>query len=213
MSDKIEIEILDSKGTAVGSRELSSSIFGVRVRSGLMHEVIRWQRALWRAGTHKVKTRAEANGGGKKPWRQKGLGKARAGSSTSPLWIGGGVAHGPKPRSYAFSLNKKLKKKVLCGALSARINEGKLLLLQDFGLEAPKTKQAIETLRAIGINKGKKALLVISGNDEVTTKSTRNIERIKPLPASGLTTYDVANSEYIIFTEAGLNEFETRMGA
>jgi large subunit ribosomal protein L4 len=210
MSEKLEIKLFDKAGSEVGTRPISEAIFGVRVRSGLVHEVIRWQRAKWRAGTHKVKTRAEASGGGKKPWRQKGLGKARSGSNTSPIWVGGGVAHGPKPRSYEFALNKKLKKKVLCGVLSSRVVEGKCYALTEFGLDKPKTKEAISTLSSIGVV-GKKTLLVIGTNDLNGMKSTRNIERIKPLTASGVTTYDVVNSEYVLFTEAGLQEFESRM--
>jgi large subunit ribosomal protein L4 len=210
MSEKLEIKLFDKAGSEVGTRPISEAIFGVRVRSGLVHEVIRWQRAKWRAGTHKVKTRAEASGGGKKPWRQKGLGKARSGSNTSPVWVGGGVAHGPKPRSYEFALNKKLKKKVLCGALSSRVVEGKCYALTEFALDKPKTKEAISTLSSIGVV-GKKTLLVIGSNDLNGMKSTRNIERVKPLTASGVTTYDVVNSEYVLFTEAGLQEFESRM--
>lgn len=210
MSEKLEIKLFDTSGKEVGTREVSTSIFGIRVRSGLIHEVIRWQRAKWRAGTHKVKTRAEVRGGGKKPWRQKGLGKARAGSSTSAVWVGGGVAHGPKPRSYEFSLNKKLKKKVLCGALSSRVSEGKCYALTEFGLTQPKTQAAVGTLSSIGLY-GKKTLLVIGENDTAGMKSTRNIDRVKPLSAQGVTTYDVVNSEYVLFTEAGLKEFESRM--
>jgi large subunit ribosomal protein L4 len=210
MSDTLEIKLFDASGAEVGTRPVGASIFGVRVRTGLIHEVIRWQRAKWRAGTHKVKTRAEASGGGKKPWRQKGLGKARSGSNTSPVWVGGGVAHGPKPRSYEFSLNKKLKKKVLCGALSSRVTEGKCYALTEFGLTEPKTREAAATLGKIGLE-GKKTLLVVGEADTAGVKSTRNIDRVKPLSASGVTTYDVVNSEYVLFTEAGLKEFESRM--
>lgn len=210
MSEKLEIKLFDASGSEVGLRSLVSDIFGVRVRPGLIHEVVRWQRAKWRAGTHKVKTRAETSGGGKKPWRQKGLGKARSGSNTSPVWVGGGVAHGPKPRSYEFSLNKKLKRKVLCGVLSSRVSEGKCYALTEFGLEQPKTSAAATTLAKIGL-KDKKTLLVISESDTAGMKSTRNIDRVKPLTASGVTTYDIVNSEYVLFTEAGLKEFESRM--
>jgi large subunit ribosomal protein L4 len=210
MSEKLEIKLFDSSGAEAGTREVSPLLFGIRVRSGLIHEVVRWQRAKWRAGTHKVKTRAEASGGGKKPWRQKGLGKARSGSNTSPLWVGGGVAHGPKPRSYEFSLNRKLKKKVLCGALSARVSEGKCYALKEFDLSQPETKKAAETLGKIGLS-GKKTLLVIGESDTNGLKSTRNIDRVRPLTAVGVTTYDVVNYEYVLFTEAGLKEFESRM--
>lgn len=210
MSAELEIKLFNEAGAEVGTRKIDQEIFGVRVRPGLLHEVVRWQRAKWRAGTHKTKTRAETSGGGKKPWRQKGMGKARSGSNTSAIWVGGGVAHGPKPRSYEFSLNKKFKKKVLCGALSSRVTEGKCFALTGFGLTAPKTKQAIETLGAIGLT-GKKAIIVTGADDVLATKSVRNIDRVKPLTAIGLNTYDIINSEFILFTEQGLNEFESRM--
>ncbi len=211
MADKIEIKVYDTKGAEAGSRELSSDIFGIRVRPGLVHEVIRWQRARWRAGTHAVQTRAEASGGGKKPWRQKGLGKARAGSNTSPVWVGGGVAHGPKPRDYDFSLNKKFKKKVLCGVLSSRVKDGKCLAFQGMGIEAPKTKAALNLFTKVGIN-GKKTLVIFSESDKVGAMSARNLERVKVLTATGVNTYDVVNSEYVVFTEQGLTDFESRMG-
>lgn len=211
MSEKIEIKVYDAKGTEAGTRELSSDIFGVRVKPGLIHEVVRWQRARWRAGTHSTQTRAEASGGGKKPWRQKGLGKARSGSNTSPVWVGGGVAHGPKPRDYDFALNKKFKKKVLCGALSSRVQDGKCLALKEIALDTPKTKEALSLFTKVGIN-GKKSLVIFSESDLVGAKSVRNLDKVKALTASGVNTYDVVNAEFIVFTEQGLSEFENRMG-
>ncbi|HMO18128.1 MAG TPA: 50S ribosomal protein L4 [Oligoflexia bacterium] len=210
MSQELEIKLFNEAGAEVGVRKLDQEIFGVRVRAGLLHEVVRWQRAKWRAGTHKTKTRAETSGGGKKPWKQKGMGKARSGSNTSAIWVGGGVAHGPKPRSYEFALNKKFKKKVLCGALSSRVKEGKCIALTGFGLKAPKTREAVTTLNAIGLE-GKKAIVVTGSDDVFATKSIRNIDRIKPLTAIGVNTYDVVNAEYVLFTEQGLNEFVTRI--
>jgi large subunit ribosomal protein L4 len=210
MSEKIEIKVFDSTGAEVGSRELATEIFGIRVKSGLIHEVIRWQRARWRAGTHSTKTRAETSGGGKKPWKQKGMGKARSGSNTSPVWVGGGVAHGPKPRDYDFSLNKKFKKKVLCGVLSSRVKDGKCVALKEFGLTVPKTKVAQEIFTKVGIL-GKKTLLVVGENDLVGSKSAKNLSRVKALTSDGVNTYDVVNAEYVVFTEQGLQEFENRM--
>lgn len=212
MADKIQIKIYDTNGNEAGTRDLSADIFGIRVKTGLIHEVIRWQRARWRAGTHSTQTRAEASGGGKKPWRQKGLGKARSGSNTSPVWVGGGVAHGPKPRDYDFALNKKFKKKVLCGALSSRVKDGKCLALKGIGAEVPKTKTALNLFNKVGID-GKKALVIFGEADTAGAKSVRNIDRVKVLTASGVNTYDVVNSDYVVFTEQGLNEFESRMGA
>lgn len=211
MAEKIEIKLFDAKGLESGTREVSPSIFGVRVKPGLIHEVVRWQRARWRAGTHSTQTRAEASGGGKKPWRQKGTGKARSGSNTSPVWVGGGVAHGPKPRDYDFALNKKFKKKVLCGALSSRVQDGKCIALKEVASSSPKTKIAKELFSKVGIE-GKKSLVIFSETDFVGSKSVRNLDRVKALTASGVNTYDVINAEYVVFTEQGLVEFENRMG-
>ncbi len=210
MADTLEIKLFDNTGKEVGVKAVSSDIFGTRVRTGLIHEVIRWQRAKWRAGTHSVQTRAEARGGGRKPTSQKGMGKARTGSNTSPVWVGGGVAHGPKVRSYEFSLNKKFKAKVLCGVLSERLKEGKCIAVTSFGIDAIKTKDAVSVLKNLGLN-GKKSVVITGSNDSVLDKSIRNIDRIIPLNAIGLNTYDVVNSEYILFTEQGLSEFESRM--
>ncbi len=207
--ESLNIKLFDKTGAEVGTKEVSSEIFGVRVRPGLIHEVIRWQRAKWRAGTHKTKTRAEVSGGGKKPWKQKGMGKARSGSNTSAIWVGGGVAHGPKVRSYEFSLNKKFKAKVLCGALSSRVSEGRCVALTSFGLTAPKTQDALSTLTALGMS-GKKTLVVVGESDSASVLSTRNLEKVKPLTAVGVNTYDVVNSDYVVFTEEGLKEFESR---
>lgn len=210
MAESLEIKLFDKTGKEVGTKSVSASIFGVRVKTGLIHEVIRWQRAKWRAGTHAVKTRAQVAGGGRKPWRQKGTGRARSGSNTSPVWVGGGVAHGPKVKSYEFSLNKKFKSKVLCGVLSERLKEGRCIAVTDFGLSEIKTKNAVEVLKNLGLS-GKKAVVIAGAEDKITEKSIKNIDRVIPLNSVGLNAYDVVNSEYVLFTEMGLSEFESRM--
>ena len=210
MADTLEMKLFDNTGKEVGVKSVSSEIFGTRVRTGLIHEVIRWQRAKWRAGTHAVKTRAQASGGGRKPTRQKGMGKARTGSNTSPVWVGGGVAHGPKVRSYEFSLNKKFKHKVLCGVLSERLKEGRCMAVTTFGLTEIKTKEAVNVLGKLGLA-GKKSVVVTGSEDLVLNKSIGNVHKVIPLNAIGLNTYDIVNSEYVLFTEQGLSEFESRM--
>jgi len=210
MADTLEMKLFDNTGKEVGVKSVSSDLFGTRVKTGLIHEVIRWQRAKWRAGTHSVKTRAEARGGGRKPTSQKGMGKARTGSNTSPVWVGGGVAHGPKVRSYEFSLNKKFKSKVLCGVLSERLKEGRCFAVTSFGLDEIKTKEAISVLNNLGLT-GKKAVVVTGSEDVVLDRSIRNVHRVIPLNAIGLNTYDVVHSEFVLFTEQGLTEFESRM--
>ena len=208
---KIQLPVVDAAGKEVGTREVSAAIFGVRPNLSLLHQVVRWQRAKKRAGTHAVQTRAEMTGGGAKPWKQKGTGRARAGSNTSPVWVGGGIAHGPKPRSYEFQLNSKERKAALCGALSARAVEGGVILLNDFALNAPKTKDADKILRAIGVKKGAKAVVVLDPADESSQKSLRNIEKVTVLKPAGLNVYDLINAHFVIFTTKGLDQVEARL--
>ncbi|MCB0344771.1 MAG: 50S ribosomal protein L4 [Bdellovibrionales bacterium] len=209
-AENIELEVVDASGKKVGSRKVPASIFAAQINEHLLHQVVRWQRAKARAGTHKSKTRAEVRGGGAKPWRQKGTGRARAGSSTSPVWVGGGTAHGPRPRSYEFRLNKTERKKALCCALSARVNEGKLSVLQDFGLSEIKTKQAKQVLNALGID-GEKVVVIIPDGDETSAKSLRNIARTVVHQPAGLNVYDVINAQSVVIVDAALPSIQTRL--
>ncbi len=212
-SAAIELAHFDSAGKKLGSKEADASLFAADVSTSILHDVVRWQRAKARSGTHTVKTRAEVKATGAKPWRQKGTGRARAGSFASPIWVGGGVAHGPKQRSYEFSLNGKLRKKALCSALTARASDEKCLVLKDFGLDKPKSQQAAAVLESIGVPRGRKALVVLGSDDEVSKKSLRNLPGISVLETDGLNVYAVLNSEFLIFTEAGLEGVQARLGA
>jgi large subunit ribosomal protein L4 len=209
-SKNAELALLDAKGKEIGKKAVSAEVFANKAPQHLIHQVIRWQRAKRRAGTHSTQTRAEMTGGGKKPWKQKGTGNARAGSNTSPLWVGGGIAHGPKPRDYEFRLNKQERKRALSGALTARQNEGRLFLVSDFGLEDIKTKNAQKVLQALGIQSGESAIVVVSEQDQVTAKSLRNIDRVKVLIPAGLNPYDVIATKYLIITEGALPQVEQR---
>lgn len=206
-----ELRVLDAQGQDAGSRLVSSAVFCKAETPGLLHEMVRWQRASKRAGTHAVLTRAEASGGGTKPWKQKGTGRARSGSNTSPLWVGGGVAHGPKQRDYSFGMNRKQRKSALCQAISARNREGRLVVIDDFGLAGAKTKKALEVLRAVGVPKTAKALVVISKDDEVVAKSLRNVAGVKVLPTEGLNVYDVLNANFLLIAGAALSAVESRL--
>jgi large subunit ribosomal protein L4 len=207
----VKIPLFDSSGKELGSKEVLAQIFDCEVAPSLLHQVVRWQRAKKRAGTHAAKTRSEVRGGGSKPWRQKGLGRARAGSSSSPIWVGGGVAHGPKQRSYDFSINSKERSKALCGALSARVKEGKCLALKSFDLEEIKTQKALEVLAAIGIAKGEKVVVVASDEDLNVGRSLRNAKGVNQLPVSGLNVYDLLNAKYLVLTEKALEGVEARL--
>lgn len=209
-AENIELDVVDSSGKKVGSRSVPASIFGVPMNEHLLHQVVRWQRAKARAGTHKSKTRAEVRGGGAKPWRQKGTGRARAGSNTSPLWVGGGTAHGPRPRDYGFRLNKAERRKALCCALSARVSEGKLAILKDFGLSEIKTKQAKQVLGALGID-GEKVVVIIPDGDETSAKSLRNIARTVVYQPAGLNVYDVVNAQSVVIVDDALAGVQARL--
>ena len=209
-----EIKLFDSNGKEVGTKSVPADVFALEGEvDHLLHQVVRWQRAKKRAGTHNVLTRAQVSGGGKKPWKQKGLGRARAGSNTSPVWVGGGVAHGPKQRSYEFALNKKEKRKALCGAISKRVAEGACFAVTGFGLDEIKTKEAAQVLERLGVGSRERAVIVAEDGDSVTTMSLRNIAGITAIPAKGLNVYDILNAKYLVITEKGLDEVSQRLSA
>ena len=208
--ESTELPVFSADGKKSGTREVASSIFGAETKQGLLHQVVRWQRAKKRAGTHTVLTRSQVRGGGAKPWRQKGTGRARAGSSSSPVWVGGGVAHGPKQRKYDFKLNKKEKKQAICSALSARTQEGRALVVKDFGLSEIRTKEAVNVLRSLGVEKGDSAL-VISNSDDILSKSLRNVAGVRLLEPKAVNVYDVLVSKHLVIQEAALEAIESRL--
>lgn len=208
-----KLSYFDASGKKLGTKKAAEEMFAAEVSPAVLHEVVRWQRNKQRKGTHTVLTRSEVRGGGAKPWRQKGTGRARAGSNSSPVWVGGGVAHGPKQRDYTFRLNSKLRRKAICGAMSARAAENKCLVVKEFGLSEPKSKEAAAVLASLGIERGRRALVVVSAEDEVSRKSLRNLPGVRVLSAEGLNVFDVLKCEYLVFTEAGLEGVQARMGA
>ena len=151
------------------------------------------------------------SGGGAKPWKQKGTGRARAGSNTSPLWVGGGIAHGPKVRSYEFKLNKKVRRSAICGALSVRNAEDKVLFVNSFNLSTIKTKEAAKVLLNLGLQVGAKTLVVLSKDDSTTAKSLRNIERVKVTTVEALNVYDILNTEFVILAGDTASAVESRL--
>ena len=179
--------------------ELDAEIFGIEPNVSVMHQVVTAQLAARRAGTHSTKTRAEVRGGGAKPWKQKGTGRARQGSTRGPHWVGGGVAHGPKPRDYSERTNKKMKRLALRSALSDRAAEGHVMVVSDWGFEAPSTKAAKTALTDLGVSG--KVLVVTNREDDLTWKSMRNLTEVHLLEADQLNTYDVLVNDFIVFTE------------
>jgi len=191
-----------SGGSEKGSVDLNPDIFGIEPNRAVMHQVVVAQLAARRAGTATVKTRAEVRGGGRKPWRQKGLGRARHGSIRSPQWVGGGVAHGPQQRDYTQRTPKKMKKLALRSALSARAAEGAVKVIDQFDWEGPKTKQATALLDGVGA--GSKALIVLSGPDIATERSFSNLPNVIVSRAGQLNTYDVLWSDTVLFSNDAL---------
>ncbi|GAA1746884.1 50S ribosomal protein L4 [Luedemannella helvata] len=200
------VDVLGTDGGKVGSVELPADIFDVQANIPLMHQVVVAQLAAARQGTHKVKTRGEVAGGGKKPYKQKGTGRARQGSIRAPQFTGGGVVHGPVPRDYSQRTPKKMKAAALRGALSDRARDGRVHVVSTFvDGETPKTKAALATLGAVAAEG--RVLAVLSREDEVNWLSLRNVPTVHLLSADQLNTYDVLVSDQVVFTAAALDEF------
>ena len=185
-------------GADAGSLDLDANTFGIEPNVPVMHQVVTAQLAARRAGTQSTKTRAEVSGGGKKPWKQKGTGRARQGSTRAPNWVGGGIALGPKPRSYAQKTPKKMIKLALRSALSDRASEGHVIVVDDWNFDVPSTKGAIAALKALGVEG--RALIVLTRDDVEAWKSFRNIPSVHVLEAAELNTYDILVSDYVVFT-------------
>ena len=196
------IDVLKVTGGKAGSIELDDGIFGIEPNVPVMHQVVNAQLAAKRSGTHSTKTRAEVRGGGAKPWKQKGTGRARVGSSRVPQWRGGGVAMGPKPRDYSQRTPKKMKRLALYSALSDRASENNVLVVEGWSFEQPKTKEAKDALSSIGAEG--KVLLVIDDTDTNTRKSFRNLTNAHVISPTQLNVFDVLSTDMVIFTKGNL---------
>ena len=200
------IEIKTAEGKKASTAELADSVFGIEPNIPVMHQVVRMQRASWRAGTHDTKTRGQVRGGGKKPWRQKGTGHARQGSTRSPQWRHGGIALGPKPRSYRYTLNKKLRRLAMKSALSAKVAEGDMIVLDAFTMDAYKTKEVAALLNAIGADR--KALLVMPEKNDKVIASARNIPGVKTALVGTLNVYDIVNADKFVVVKDAVAQIE-----
>ena len=201
------VDIYNIKNEKVGEIGLNEKVFDLEVKEYLLHDVVRMQRAAKRAGTACTKTRVEVRGGGAKPWRQKGTGRARVGTRRSPLWRGGGVTFGPKPRDFSFKLNKKVKKQALAMAMSARLQEGNLLVLDDITMEAIKTKDFVSIMNTFDLDN---CLIVIDGANENLEKSSRNVNGFKVLPAEGVNVYDILLHKKLMLVQPVIESLEKR---
>ena len=201
-----KIEIKDVSGKKVGSADLADGVFGIQPNTFAVHQVVRSQMAARRSGTHQTLTRGKVSGGGKKPWRQKGTGRARQGSSRSPQWAGGGVVFGPHPRSYAFKVPNKVVKLAMRSALSAKLAEEVLYVVDDFAFEKPSTSQAAEIVKSLGIT-GRVTIVV--GEDDVNAfLSFRNLPKVRVITASEANTYDLVDNTAVLFTKPALTWLE-----
>ncbi|WP_332649159.1 50S ribosomal protein L4 [Lysinibacillus sp. 54212] len=205
-----KVSVLSQTGASVGEIELNDAIFGIEPNEAVLFDAVIAQRASLRQGNHKVKNRSEVAGGGRKPWRQKGTGRARQGSIRSPQWRGGGIVFGPTPRSYSYKLPKKVRRLALKSALSAKVVEQNFVVLDALTLDAPKTKDFAAILKALEINK--KALFVTAELNENVALSARNIPGVTVLTAAGINVLDLLGHEKVVFTKAAVEKVEEVLG-
>ncbi|MCH5304114.1 MAG: 50S ribosomal protein L4 [Ruminococcus sp.] len=200
------INVVDMKGKKVGTVDLSDAIFAIEPNEAVMHQMVVSYLANQRQGTQSALTRAEVSGGGKKPWRQKGTGRARQGSTRAPQWTHGGVVFAPKPRDYSFSVNKKVKRLALKSALSAKTAESELIVVDAIALDEYKTKAVVEMLAAIGADK--KALIVLPEVDKKVIKSASNIKGVKTAQVNELNVYDILNADKLVIVKDAVSKIE-----
>ena len=208
--EPIKVPLYSSGRQQVGETELARAVFGREGNSGLLHEAVRMQLANRRAGTAATKTRGLISGGGRKPWRQKGTGRARAGSTRSPLWRHGGTIFGPMPRDYSYRMPKKAWRQALCLALSDRARNGKLVVVNSLGLPEAKTKLAKEFLQGLGVAH---ALVVVGESEEGFIRAARNLAAHKVLRLAGLNVYDLLNYDELVMTEQSAQSLARRLEA
>ncbi|GIO22951.1 50S ribosomal protein L4 [Oceanobacillus sp. J11TS1] len=194
-----KVALLKQDGSNVGEIELNDAVFGIEPNTHVLHEAVVMQRASLRQGTHDVKNRSEVRGGGRKPWRQKGTGRARQGSIRSPQWVGGGTVFGPTPRSYSYKLPKKVRRLALKSALSSKVKEEGLFVLEAITIDAPKTKEVINILNGLKVEE--KALIVLSENDETVARSANNLQNVKVLTVEELNILDLLTHDKLIITK------------
>ena len=202
----MNVKVYDMTGKETGTMELNDNIFAIPVNVVVLHEAVNQYLANQRQGTQSTLTRTEVRGGGKKPWRQKGTGRARQGSIRAPQWTHGGVAIGPKPRCYRISMNKKAKRLAMKSAFSAKVAENNLIVLDSLKFDAPKTKQMVAVLKALGVEE--KALIVLPGPDKNVVNSARNIAGVKTLYVNTLNVYDIIKHDKFILTKEAVNKVE-----
>ena len=201
-----KVALYDMSGAQIGELELNDSVFGIEPNKAIMYDFVKMQLANKRVGTSSTRTRAEVKGSGKKPWRQKGTGRARVGSSRNPVWTGGGIAFGPKPRDYSYRLPRKARRLAMKSALSSKVLENNIIVVDQLSFDEPRTKQMVATLQAL--NSGKKTLVVTANGDPNVSKSARNIPGVKPLRVDFINVYDLLKYDTLLITRDAVARVE-----
>lgn len=214
--ESIEYKVVDMSGKQTGTVALDSRIFQAPILEHLVHDVVVWQRNKKRAGTAAAQVRSEMEGGGRKPWKQKGTGRARAGSNISPVWVGGAVVFGPQPRDYTTRVSRRSRKQALTSVLSEKVKTETLVVLDDIVLSGMRTKEIASLLSSVGAGE-KKSLIVLKGDGDeretVIEKSARNIPGVKILPVAGLNVYDLLNHKYLVCTKDGIQNLQEQIAS
>jgi large subunit ribosomal protein L4 len=198
-------DVFDIEKKKVSQVDLNDAVFGAEVNEAIIYDVVKMQLASRRSGTASTKTRSDVSGGGKKPWRQKGTGRARAGTTRSPIWRGGGIVFGPHPRDYSYNIPKKVRKKAIISALSMKFKDNKMLILKDFPMEKISTRIFKGIFDLFNL---KKALFILDDNNAVLLKSSRNIKNVKMIRSEGINVYDILNHEHLILLEPSVKKIE-----
>lgn len=200
------VSLFKQDGTTIGEVTLNEEIFGIEPNESVVFDAIIMQRASLRQGTHAVKNRSEVRGGGRKPWRQKGTGRARQGSIRSPQWVGGGVVFGPTPRSYKYKLNKKVRRLALKSVLSEKVAEGNLIVVDQLTFDAPKTKEFAKVLTNLNVDS--KVLVVLENDNDFAALAARNLPTVKVIGEDGLNVLDIVSNNKVVLTQAALSKVE-----
>ncbi|GAX05093.1 50S ribosomal protein L4 [Secundilactobacillus pentosiphilus] len=200
------VTLFKQDGSQNGNVDLNDAIFGIEPNENVVFDTVLMQRASQRQGTHAVKNRSAVSGGGKKPWRQKGTGRARAGSTRSPIWVGGGTIFGPTPRSYAYHLPKKVTRLALKSVLSQKVIDGSLVVVDAFSFDQPKTKAFAQSLSSLNVST--KTLVVLEEDNKNAELAARNLANVKVIDAKGINVLDVINSDKLVLTQAALSQIE-----
>ncbi|HET7628989.1 MAG TPA: 50S ribosomal protein L4 [Bacillales bacterium] len=206
-----KVALYNQSGSQVGDLDIQDGVFGIEPNEHVLYEAVVMQQASLRQGTHATKNRSAVRGGGAKPWRQKGTGRARQGSIRSPQWVGGGVVFGPSPRSYSYKLPKKVRRLALKSALSLKVKENELVVIEDLAIDKPKTKEIVNFLNNLSVEK--KALIVTADSNEAVELSARNLQGVKVITADNVNVLDVINYENLIMTQDAVKKVEEVLGS